>query len=85
MASKTAAAREERIGRIGQRRQVVIPREIIDEGRTAGQPGAAKTAQVVCGGRQRGGILAGGWTGNAAVEKAPCWWPDRGSPCLPVA
>jgi len=31
MASKTATTRQERVGRVGQRRQVVIPREIFDQ------------------------------------------------------
>ena len=31
MASKTSSTTEERIGRVGQRRQVVIPREIFDK------------------------------------------------------
>ena len=30
MATKTPAATEERIGRVGQRRQVVIPREMLE-------------------------------------------------------
>ena len=31
MASKTAETQSERIGRVGHRRQIVIPREIFDE------------------------------------------------------
>ena len=31
MAGKTATTPKERVGRVGQRRQVVIPREIFDE------------------------------------------------------
>ena len=31
MASKTATTQRERIGRVGQRRQVVIPREIFEQ------------------------------------------------------
>jgi len=31
MASKTATTRKERIGRVGQRRQVVIPRDIFEK------------------------------------------------------
>jgi len=31
MASKTATTEQERVGRVGQRRQVVIPREIFEQ------------------------------------------------------
>lgn len=31
MAAKTARTGQERVGRVGQRRQIVIPREIFDE------------------------------------------------------
>ncbi len=50
MASKTMTSERERIGRVGQRRQVVIPRELLETMRL-------REGDFVAFTRQRGGVL----------------------------